>query len=354
MVSGGICSFEGCSKRLIENTNGSLTNIGIKAHIIGHAKNSARHQYMEEYGYTQATLEDVSNLMLMCYYHSKLIDDERTRDQFPPDRLFQMKKNHEEWVSSWSAAEKKKSVALIYKKLGNPITEIRYDGEIPYLLVEALEDQIEFVDSSTEGWNNAKRNNEELLDDFMELVRERDVDVAEVFPLSPIPLLIHMGFLLTDTISLCVYQFDRENEVWVMNKPEETKNEEIKVEQESKINGVEDLAVLVSISGKVKVKDVEEAISNNFDYLSFTINNPGVKRVLYRNDVKSIQSIVKEQVESLIQDLDYERIHLFLAGPAGLALEIGRGINPRIWGEVRLYQFDRRVKPRYQYAFSLN
>ncbi|HDX9590274.1 TPA: hypothetical protein ROX98_003303 [Bacillus pseudomycoides] len=30
---------------------------------------------------------------------------------------------------------------------------------------------------------------------------------------------------------------------------------------------------------------------------------------------------------------------MFYAGPAGLAIEIGGGINPRIWGKVCLYQY---------------
>ncbi len=65
---------------------------------------------MEEYGYTQETLENVSNLMLMCYTHSKHIDDKHTRDQFPPDRLFKMKDEHEQRVASWVESKKRKAL----------------------------------------------------------------------------------------------------------------------------------------------------------------------------------------------------------------------------------------------------
>ncbi|AVQ99801.1 hypothetical protein OBCHQ24_12540 [Oceanobacillus iheyensis] len=353
MASGGICSFEGCSKRLIQNTNGSLTNVGIKAHIIGHAKNSARHEYMEEYEYTQAQLEDVSNLMLMCYDHSKIIDDEKTREQFPPDRLFAMKNKHEKWIASRSQEQKKKSIALIHKRLGAPLTDIEFDGEAPYILIEAVEEQTEFIEFTCDGWEEGKRKNEVLYEEFSARIREREANAVEIFPLSPIPLLAHMGFLLTDTVSLSIYQFDREREVWVSDKPQENEKVEIKITKDSNVNGKRELAVIVSVSGTVKVKDINETMDKPFDSLSFTINNPGLKRVLYREDVKFIQSIIKDEVEELIQQQDYNRIHLFLAVPAGLAIELGRGINPRMWGEVCLYQYDRRTSPRYQYALSL-
>lgn len=354
MVSGGICSFEGCSKRLVSSTDGLLTNTGIKAHIIGHKKGAARHEYMEEYGYTYETLEHISNLMLMCYKHSKLIDDKHTRIQFPPDKLFKMKEDHEKWVTSWSELRKKNSIALIHKKLGPPITDIEYEGEAPYILLEAVEEQNEFVDFTSEGWEKGKKENEHLAMKFSERLRDREVNAAEIFPLSPIPLLIHMGFLLTDTLTLSIYQFDREKQVWVNNQPAEKEKTPIHLVEDSRIEGEKELVLLVSVSGIIKLSDAEEALKRNFDYLSLTIDNPSVKRILYQEEVKSIQSRLKGLVEQLIQQQDYEKIHLFYAGPAGLAIEIGRGINPRMWGEVCLYQYDRRTHPRYNNALSLN
>lgn len=353
MVSGGICSFEGCPKRLVSSTDGLLTNTGIKAHIIGHKKGAARHEHMEEYGYTYETLEDVSNLMLMCYKHSKLIDDKHTRAQFPPDKLFKMKENHEKWVASWSELRKKNSIALIHKKLGPPITDIEYEGEAPYILLEAVEEQNEFIDFTSEGWEKGKKENEHLAIKFSERLRDREVNAAEIFPLSPIPLLIHMGFLLTDTLTLSIYQFDREKQVWVNNQPVEKEKTTIHLVEDRRIEGEKELVLLVSVSGIVKLSDAKEALKRNFDYLSLTIDNPSVKRILYQEDVKSVQSRLKGLVEQLIQQQDYEKIHLFYAGPAGLAIEIGRGINPRMWGEVCLYQYDRRTQPRYSNAFSL-
>ncbi len=348
---GGVCSFEGCNKRLIESHSGDLTNAGIKAHIIGHAETSARHEYMEEYGYTQETLEDVSNLMLMCYYHSKLIDDEHTQEQYPPDRLFKMKEDHEKKVTSWADDKKKKSIALIHKRLGGPISDIEYDGETPYILLDAVEDQTVFEDFTDKGWKEAVKRNIELYEKFLQKIKEKDANIGEVFALSPIPLLIHLGSLLTDTVPYSIYQFNRETQLWVSDNPGSNKDLSLTVSQE--IKGNLDLAVLISISGLVKLKSAEETLGNDFDFISFEVDDPGLKRILYREDVVNIQSKIKEGVEKLLQKYDYEKIHLFYAGPAGLAIEIGRGINPNIWCEVYLYQYNNRTNPKYQYALTI-
>ncbi|WP_144473230.1 SAVED domain-containing protein [Bacillus tropicus] len=348
---GGICSFEGCNKRLIASEEGSLTNVGIKAHIIGHAKTSPRREYMGEYGYTEETLEDLSNLMLMCHHHSKLIDDKHSKDKFPPDLLFKMKEKHEDWVRSWSENKKKKSIALIHKRLGGPITNIDHEGEAPYILLDAIENQDEFSNFTNEGWEEGQKINRELYNRFKEKISESEANVAEVFPLSPIPLLIDMGFLLTDTVPLSVYQFEREGGVWVSDHPDRKK--EVELTSSANINGEDNLAVLVSVSGKVKMKDVQESLGGKFDSISFEINDPGLKRVLYKQDVSYIQSQIKEGVEKLLQEKDYRKIHLFYAGPAGLAIELGRGINPNIWVEVCVYQYNVRETPRYQYALSI-
>lgn len=351
VACGGICSFEGCNKRLIETSSGDLTNVGIKAHIIGHAENSARHEFMEEYGYTQENLENVSNLMLMCHYHSKYIDDEHTRDQFPPEILFKMKEDHEKKVASWSKDKKKKSIALIHKRLGGPISDIEFDGETPYILFDAVEDQTVFEKFSNEGWKEGVKRNVELYNKFLQKIKEKDADVGEIFALSPIPLLVHLGFLLTDTVSYYIYQFDREKQLWVSNSLDSNEDLSLTVTKEIKENS--ELAILVSVSGIVKSKSVEGTLEKDFDFISFEVDNPGLKRILYRDDVIKIQSSIKAEVEKLLQKYDYEKIHLFYAGPAGLAIEIGRGINPTIWCEVNLYQYNNRTNPKYQYALTI-
>lgn len=350
-MSGGLCSFKGCNKRLIRNDNGKLNNVGEIAHIIGYAKSSARHEFTEKYGFQDDT-ENIKNLTLMCKEHHTVIDGHYSRADYPPELLFQWKDEHEKKIASW-IGEKKKSIALIHKRFGPPINKLLHSGEPPYLLLEAVEEQEEFVDFTRHGWLDAKQRNINLQQKFQDRVQENDAEVLEVFPMSPIPLLIHLGFLLSDTVPISVYQWDREEENWVQDPPQPKKSSYPAVSQEEDIQENDELAVMVSVSGKVQIRDVEKTLNQPVDILSFHIKDPNVKSILYRDDVKFIQAIVKDKIEQLLGKYDYQKLHLFCAVPAGLAIEIGRGINTNIWGEVCLYEYKRVNNPRYHYAISL-
>ncbi|RBP20664.1 MULTISPECIES: SAVED domain-containing protein [Bacillus] len=102
-----------------------------------------------------------------------------------------------------------------------------------------------------------------------------------------------------------------------------------------------------------KNKTVEEVLDKEFDVISFELDEPGLKRVLYKNDVINIQEIIIDDIERLLQQNDYKKIHLFYAGPAGLAIEIGRGINLNIWSKVCIYQCNNRMSLKYQYPFFI-
>ncbi|CAM3363500.1 SAVED domain-containing protein [Paenibacillus taichungensis] len=352
MVSGGICTFEGCNERLVVNTKGKLTNSGIKAHIIGHKKGAARHEYAEEFEYSDGNLEDISNLMLMCYTHSKLIDDPHTRDSFPPTLLFDMKSKHEEWVRSWTD-EKKKSLAIVHKRLGPPLTTLPLTEHSPNIMLEAIESQVEFTNFSPDGWEQGKADNEKLYAKFVTRINKGKYDVAEVYAISPIPLLIHLGKLISDTVPLTVYQYDREGGFWVNKAPDKALLEDLKPTTSFTDKDSNELVVTISVSDTITDEDVHAILGENQDRYDILIENPHVKRLLYFEQVQQIQKLFKDNVEAFHRQKKYKLIHLLYSGPAGLAIELGRSINENMWPEVVVYEFKYRGAPRYQKALNI-
>lgn len=352
MISGGICSFEGCTERLVLNTKGKLTNVGIIAHIIGHSEGGARHEFATEFGFSDDNLENVDNLMLMCYKHSKLIDDKHSKDSYPPELLFEMKKQHEAWVRSWTD-EKKKSIAIVHKRLGPPLTTLPLTDNSTNIMLEAIENQSEFNDFSLEGWEKGKAENKKLYKQFVDRINKKNYDVAEIYPLSPIPLLIHLGKLLSDTVPLTVYQYDRESGLWTSGVPEGKTIEELNPRAFFTDRGAKELIVTISVSDTIVEEDISDILGDELDKLEIKIDNPHVKRLLYREQVQQIQRLFKDKVEEIHRQKKYERIHLLYSGPAGLAIEIGRSMQKNMWPEVSLYEYKYRNKPRYHHAFVI-
>lgn len=352
MISGGICTFDGCNQRLIVDNKGKLTNIGIVAHIIGHRKKAARHEFAADYGYSDDNLEDLGNLMLMCNTHAKLIDDHHTRASFPPDLLFKMKQEHEAMVRSWSD-EKRKSLAIVHKRFGPPLTMLPLMEYSSNIMVEAIEIQNEFIDFSKEGWEKGKKDNLKLYQKFVARINKEKYDVAEVYAISPIPLLIHLGSLLSDTVPLTVYQYDRESKYWVNKIPTKIELEELAPSTSFVDNESKELVVTISISGIITQEDVHVILGKDKDQFNIVIENPHSTRLLFSEQVQEIQKKFKGEVEALHLQKKYDLIHLLYTGPAGLAIELGRSINKNMWPEVAVYEYKYRENPRYHYALTI-
>jgi hypothetical protein len=88
VLSGNECAWRDCHQRLLA---GDGAWIGKIAHIVGAEKGSARHDATWE----PEQLRDVSNLVLLCGVHHDMIDHPDSRDQYPPDFLCEMKREHE-------------------------------------------------------------------------------------------------------------------------------------------------------------------------------------------------------------------------------------------------------------------
>ena len=98
--AGNRCSYrfgaETCGQPLSLGEATSAVVVGEECHIVGEKMGSAR--FIEDV----ADRETYSNAILLCGTHHKLVDDKETRDQYPPDLLRSMKRDHEQAVASSS------------------------------------------------------------------------------------------------------------------------------------------------------------------------------------------------------------------------------------------------------------
>ncbi|HFJ9249432.1 HNH endonuclease [Bacillus anthracis] len=351
--SAGMCSYEGCKKNLVLQAKSKRSNIGQIAHIIGHSNGGARHEFMVSYGFTKDTLEDLRNLTLMCYDHHKLIDDHP--EKYPPDMLFAMKRKHEEFVKT-RLDTSRKHLALVHKTMHSPTDEILLSENLSKYLVDCVSLQEIFENYTEDGWNKIKGRNSELLNELKELMSSHNGVAVEVFPLSHVPLLVHLGAIISDTIPVSIYQYDRQNGIWVYDTPCDEKSSIEAISPNIQINEKESkvLAISVSLSAPVHLDDINAVLTTeDYDHLDIGLQTPKVDAILYNEQVKNIQQIFKSTVESLNNKNRYDEIHLFYAGPAGLAVEIGRSINKNMWPFVNLYHYQYRESPRYQWAFKI-
>src|ERR1700728_4508734 len=98
----GRCQYSGCNKSLIGDliSGAEDKNFGFVAHIVADTPTGPRGDLIR----SPLLSDDVSNLMLLCHVHHKLIDVDAV-DQHPEERLLAMKAAHEQRVETITAID---------------------------------------------------------------------------------------------------------------------------------------------------------------------------------------------------------------------------------------------------------
>ncbi len=203
--------------------------------------------------------------------------------------------------------------------------------------------------SKPEDWEYHRQETRIFINELKENLRNKTISI---FPIAQIPLLIYMGYLLSnDSDNIVIYQYDDINALWVYGRDNV---EVIPLRCDIKNHGTPSskLIILLEISSKININDIHEVINTEENpVLTFSIPSPKRNRILYYQQVREIKNVFRMEMEEYIYD--YEEIHMFYAGPAGLAIEIGRCIQKNMWPSVFIYNYVRSLYTRYQLAFNI-
>jgi hypothetical protein len=124
--AGGRCEYEGCNEPLwVDNTTKAEFNKAYIAHIVADKPGGPRGDKV----LSPKLKCDISNLMLLCDPHHRLIDREDVSGH-PTERLQQMKRKHEERVELATGIQPvKRSEILLYgERIGEHHVQLNYES----------------------------------------------------------------------------------------------------------------------------------------------------------------------------------------------------------------------------------
>lgn len=204
-------------------------------------------------------------------------------------------------------------------------------------------------------WQLAADYQQALVDDAITRSREQLPRFA-VFSLAPIPLAIHLGFLLSDRVEVEPFQFDRDRRTWLwpeLDRPADLKFEVVGV-PEKRIEDPVEVAVRVSLSARVTAKETQAVTGGLPVEVDLQVANPDVMWLVSREQLVALSGAIRGVLSRLrTQVPNCSRIHLFYAGPTGGAIVTGQAINPRMNPPVVLHEYHRQREPRYQAVLTL-
>jgi len=206
-------------------------------------------------------------------------------------------------------------------------------------------------------WFEAATYQEKVIGEVMVQSRALSVSRFAVFSLAQIPLVIHLGFLLSDGVEVLYFQFDRNQKSWHWPHLEG-----LEVDYDIKVAGlpkklIEDkieVVVRISLSARIHKQDTDAAVLNIPVEIDIFVDKPNVMWLRSPKQLTKLSEIFQQVLLTIRKKVPFcSRIHLFYAGPTGGGIVIGQQINPRMNPPVEVYEYSRNSVPCYKLGLTL-
>ena len=346
----GRCQYSGCNRPLwLDSLTKAEFNTAYIAHIIADKPNGPRgHPELSE-----QLKADISNLMLMCDEHHRLIDREDIAGH-PVERLQAMKAEHESRIELLtSIQEEKQSHVLLYgANIGEHSAPLSWKNAamamVPsYYPAEstALELGLKnssFQDSQDNFWDIER---DHLHANFAKIIKSRiandDIQHLSVFALAPQPLLIELGRLLSDIPDTEIFQLHREPQTWgwqndgaqiefVLTQPEGAVQSNI-------------VALKLALSATVTDTRIQDILGSDVPIWSITANNPHNDILRHRDDLGELRALLRQTFDRIkAAHGENAEIHVFPVLPVSAAVEVGRTWMPK--ADLPMVVYDQNNK----------
>ena len=341
----GRCQFEGCNKPvLFDELTLREYNKSNVAHIVASSPKGARGDSTRSH----LLSDKLSNLMLMCPEHHKLIDD--FKDDYPEERLLEMKRKHEAAIATQCDliyTEPTEVLMVTSSIKGQFPVKISFkscaDAVMPAMRVTGSHGQrvqIEIEDDyhSTHYWESASRALDRKFAQTVTAILEESPNVHfSVFPLAPMPLIMKLGYKMGDKTRADVFQFSRTMDSWRWNTREQTNR--FSVEKQVVRDGLE-IALVISLTADIAAQRVTEVYDADILYF-IRAERFGVDCIQSPADLAAFwheYQGVCDEISNAYPEV--REISVFPAMPVSAAFEVGRRYMPGIYPKLRIFDND--------------
>lgn len=346
----GRCEFSSCNRPLWKSpVTQEPVNIAQKAHIYAFSSGGPRGNR----GLPKRLLNSAQNLMLVCCDCHKIMDKDQGGTKYSADLLQKWKEEHERRIETVTGVnpEKKSHVLLYGAKIGKVDSPLSFN-EAALAMFPAwypAEDrplELGVVNDSFENRDKEFYEKEEfsLARKYRRMVgerlAERSIRHISLFALAPQPLLVRLGSLLTDVNGVLVYVRSREPQSWQWRShPPGFKYKVIRPQRR-----VGPPVLVLSLSDHIPEKDVRAAVGRRATFWTVTVRKPNNDFLRSRRQLSEF----RECARHLMVDIEKMHgksglLHIFMAAPAAIAVELGRIRMPQANLKWRLYD---RVRAR--------
>jgi hypothetical protein len=214
-----------------------------------------------------------------------------------------------------------------------------------------------FIRPDTSSWEKAAEYQRNLVVELLAKCRHTFPPRFAVFSIAPIPFIIQLGFLLSDSVLVSCYKYHIDTQSW--RWPDVDLQD---VDLGIHVSGLPhkpvqkecDVLIRISLSARVGQHETDEVVSGLPVQVDISVDEPGLLWIRSVEQLDRLSRVLRSVLEKIRTNVPYcQHIHLFYAGPAPGALIVGQQINPRMNPPVHTYEYSRQRSPRYELALTL-
>jgi hypothetical protein len=346
----GRCEYAGCNKSLIGDllSGAEDRNFGFVAHIVADEPGGPRGDMVR----SPRLAGDINNLMLMCYVHHKLIDVDAVHEH-PESTLVAMKRAHEARLEILAEVqEDRASHVLRYAaRIGSHECAVPYEQVTAAMLPDrypvegrkTIDIEIRGTDQSDDEPAFWPVQQESLRRQFgrkvVERLESRDMAHLSVFAVAPQPLLVELGRLLGDIMSVDVYQLHREPKGW--RWPADGTRMAFRVKRPERPAGTP--VLLLALSASISTDRIMAVLGSEISVWAIEAEQPHNDAMKRRDDLAEFRRCLR----SLFDEIKFVHgesalVHVFPALPVSAAVEVGRVWMPK--ADLPLLVYDQNRK----------
>jgi hypothetical protein len=344
----GRCAFPDCRLNLlIDETEEEdpIYNMGEIAHVEASSDNGPRPNPSMD----SKTRDSYHNLILLCKNCHGRIDTQKKK--YSLEVIREMKKQHEAWVraslpergttkTGWKTISLHGYQPIDICKIEEAIEPDYIDGDVVDIGVDLSTSWFELLQNRT--------------------IQSLGVEDCyskrfAIFPLAPVSACISFGYLLTNRPNTRLFQHHHQERNWKWKTQDKSDAEfQITGLPENPISSRGSLCIAFSISRQVTNSDINAICKNKMGIVEIKISRPS--RYWLKNEQQMTDAY--RQIGELFEEClhlfsNASKWHLFPAVPAPIAVAIGQQINPTMFPQIQLYEFDSNKTPSYRKSIVL-
>jgi len=335
----GRCQFKGCNRIVYKSpTTQEGVNISEKAHIYSFSENGPRG--WGPFRKNRKALNNVGNLMLMCHDCHKTIDQDKDGEKYSSPLLQLWKREHENRITTVTGivANRKSHVIFYGSNIGEQRSPLQQEDAMEALFPDRypvsehpirLSMSCSHEDRSVAFWESESVHLNRVFDQkVLHLIESDQTKHFSLFSLAAIPLLIQLGTLFTDKISLDTYQPIREPKGW--DWQDFPDGFEFVVRRPKELTG--EPALVISISDIINHERVKAVMGDNASIWELTVpeEHIGNDNIRAKAQLSMMRTVVRKLMIQIKEAHGLTTpLSIFPAMAVSCSIEMGRARMPK-------------------------